>query len=168
VSTQTWKAAALALALAACTGDQQGGAQSAEELAQAQPVDATAQETYADSLNVDFTKMQRTSTGLYILDIKEGEGEPVQAGQQVALEYTGWLPSGFRFDTSDGKQPYEFTVGRGEAIKGWDEGVIGMKLGGQRRIIVPPKLGYGDEGAAGVIPPTSVLVFNLELVSVQK
>jgi FKBP-type peptidyl-prolyl cis-trans isomerase len=91
----------------------------------------------------------------------------VQDGQAVAVEYTGWLPSGYRFDTSRGKQPYEFTVGRREVIKGWDEGVLGMKVGGQRRIIVPPRLGYGDEGTAGVIPPSAVLVFDLELVSVK-
>lgn len=158
-------AAALALALAACTSDKQGGQQPAAEQAPAQPADAVTIETYADSLDVDLAQMQRTSTGLYIQDIKEGEGEPVQAGQKVAMEYTGWLPNGRRFDTSEGKKPYEFTVGQGEVIKGWDEGVLGMKPGGRRRIIVPPKLGYGDEGAGGYIPPSSVLVFDLQLVS---
>jgi peptidylprolyl isomerase len=165
---QTWMmAATMALALGACAGDQQSGAQPAEQPATTHPVDVVTVETYADSLNVDLAAMQRTSTGLYILDIKEGEGEPVQDGQAVAMEYTGWLPSGYRFDTSRGKKPYEFTVGRGEVIKGWDEGVLGMRVGGQRRIIVPPRLGYADEGNAGVIPPSAVLVFDLELVSVR-
>ena len=161
-----WRTAAvLALALAGCTGDRQRAAQPAEEQAPAFPREAVTIETYADSLHVDLAKMQRTETGLYVQDIKEGEGAPVQAGQTVSMEYTGWLPNGRRFDTSEGKKPYGFTVGRGEAIKGWDQGVLGMKVGGERRIIVPPRLGYGDEGYGGYIPPSAVLVFNLKLVS---
>ena len=167
MTTYPWASGALlALALAACTTDQPGGGQPAEEQAPAHPMDAVTIETYADSLRVDLALMQRTETGLYVLDIAAGEGEPVQAGQKVKMEYTGWLPNGRRFDTSEGKQPYEFTVGRGEVIKGWDEGVLGMKLGGKRRIIVPPRLAYGDEGAGGYIPPSAVLVFDLQLVAV--
>ncbi|NJD10763.1 MAG: FKBP-type peptidyl-prolyl cis-trans isomerase [Gemmatimonadetes bacterium] len=166
VTNRMWlAAAALALAATACGGDGAEKAQPAEEQAPALPRDAVTIETYADSLNVDLAKMQRTETGLYVLDIKEGEGAPVQAGQTVTMEYTGWLPNGRRFDTSEGKQPYVFTVGRGEAIKGWDQGVLGMKAGGQRRLIVPPRLAYGDEGFGGYIPPSAVLVFDLVLVS---
>ena len=169
MSRRTGKAAAvLVLALAACTGDRPDGSQEAAEQAPAQPADAVTIETYADSLNVDLSKMERSSSGLYTQEVREGEGEPVQAGHRVAMAYTGWLPNGRRFDSSEGKQPYEFTVGRGEVIKGWDEGVIGMRIGGRRRIIVPPRLGYGDEGMGGVIPPSAVLVFDLELVTLAK
>lgn len=168
MTMHSWTAVALLALAAACTSDQQSGAPAEEEQVPAHPRDAVTIETYADSLNVDFSRMQRDSSGLYSQEIREGEGEAVQAGQKVKVEYTGWLPSGYRFDTSHGKQPYEFTVGRGEVIKGWDVGVVGMKRGGQRRIIVPPRMAYGDEGAAGVIPPSAVLVFDLELVSIEK
>jgi peptidylprolyl isomerase len=168
LTKHSWTAVALLALAAACTSDRPGGAPAAEEQAPAQPRDAVTIETYADSLNVDFALMQRDSNGLYIQDIRQGEGEPVQAGQKVKMDYTGWLPSGRRFDSSEGKKPYEFTVGRGEVIRGWDVGVLGMKVGGQRRIIVPPRMAYGDEGMGGVIPPSAVLVFDLELVSIEK
>src|SRR5512140_3088196 len=101
VARHTWLlGAALAFGLAACGGDRQQQAPPAAERAASLPRDAVTIETYADSLNVDIAKMQRTASGLYIQDIKEGDGEPVQAGQAVTMEYTGWLPNGRRFDTS--------------------------------------------------------------------
>ena len=108
-----------------------------------------------------------TPTGLTIEDVVVGEGAAAAAGQQVTVHYTGWLTNGTKFDSSkDRNDPFVFPLGAGRVIKGWDEGVQGMKIGGKRKLTIPPALGYGARGAGGVIPPNSTLVFEVELLGV--
>lgn len=109
-----------------------------------------------------------TPNGLQYIDVTPGNGPEARAGQSVTVHYTGWLTNGTEFDSSRGRnQPFVFPLGRGQVIRGWDEGVQGMRVGGQRRLIIPPDLGYGPRGAAGVIPPNATLIFDVELLGVQ-
>jgi len=113
-------------------------------------------------------KWVTTSDGLKYADIKEGTGAVAKAGQKVSVHYTGWLTTGKKFDSSvDRKEPFEFTLGAGQVIKGWDEGVAGMKVGGKRQLQIPPELGYGAHGAGGVIPPNATLIFDVELLAIK-
>jgi len=105
-------------------------------------------------------------TELVIEDIKVGTGAEAVAGSNVTVHYTGWLTDGTEFDSSVGGEPFQFPLGAGRVIPGWDQGVAGMKVGGQRRLTIPPALGYGAAGAGGVIPPNATLVFEVELISV--
>jgi FKBP-type peptidyl-prolyl cis-trans isomerase FkpA len=115
-----------------------------------------------------------TPSGLIINDVKEGSGAVATAGQQVSVHYTGWLydptaanQRGEKFDSSkDRNDPFQFELGGGMVIRGWDEGVQGMKVGGTRVLTIPPELGYGARGAGGVIPPNATLVFEVELLGV--
>ena len=108
-----------------------------------------------------------TSSGLQYIDLKVGTGATAQAGQTVTVHYTGWLEGGKKFDSSvDRGQPFSFPLGAGRVIKGWDEGVQGMKVGAKRKLIIPSNLGYGARGAGGVIPPNATLIFEVELLGV--
>lgn len=109
-----------------------------------------------------------TANTLKIEDIKVGEGTEAKAGEFVKVHYTGTLTDGKKFDSShDRNQPFEFHLGAGEVIQGWDQGVVGMKVGGTRKLTIPPKLGYGNRDL-GVIPPNSTLLFDVELVEIVK
>ena len=113
-----------------------------------------------------------TPSGLKIIDVKPGTGPSPTAGQTVTVNYTGWLyvdgKKGKKFDSSlDRNQPFSFTIGQGQVIKGWDEGVATMKVGGTRTLIIPPDLGYGASGAGGVIPPNATLIFDVDLLGVK-
>jgi FKBP-type peptidyl-prolyl cis-trans isomerase FkpA len=109
-----------------------------------------------------------TASGLVIEEVILGEGNEAQAGQKVSVHYTGWLTNGNKFDSSvDRDEPFDFSLGRGQVIRGWDEGVAGMKIGGKRKLTIPPELGYGSRGAGGVIPPDATLVFDVELLAVR-
>jgi peptidylprolyl isomerase len=109
-----------------------------------------------------------TTSGLEYEDIKEGEGVSPTHGQTAVVHYVGTLTTGKKFDSSrDRGQPFEFPVGLGNVIKGWDEGVATMKVGGIRKLTIPPALGYGARGAGGVIPPNATLVFEVELIAVR-
>ena len=111
--------------------------------------------------------MPTTANGLTYQDVTEGTGAEAVKGDQVSVHYTGWLMDGTKFDSSkDRGDPFEFRLGGGQVIKGWDEGVAGMKIGGTRKLTIPPSLGYGARGAGGVIPPNATLVFEVELLGV--
>ena len=113
-------------------------------------------------------KGTKTASGLQYWDLKKGTGPVAKAGQTVKVHYTGWLADGGKkFDSSvDRNEPFEFKLGAGMVIPGWDEGVAGMKVGGKRQLRIPPDLGYGARGAGGAIPPNSTLVFDVELLGV--
>ena len=109
-----------------------------------------------------------------VTDLVEGTGAEATNGQTLTMNYTGWLydanapdNKGVVFDTTDGRGPFSFLLGTGQVIQGWDQGLVGMKVGGTRRLIIPPELAYGDQGAGGVIPPNATLIFDVELLGVQ-
>ena len=108
-----------------------------------------------------------TASGLVIEDLEVGNGATAAAGKRVSVHYTGWLTDGRKFDSSkDRNDPFDFPLGAGHVIRGWDEGVQGMQEGGKRKLMIPPELGYGARGAGGVIPPNATLVFEVELLKV--
>jgi len=116
--------------------------------------------------------MTKTSSGLQYEDTQAGTGASPQKGQTCVMHYTGWLwlnnAKGAKFDSSvDRGKPFEFPIGQGRVIKGWDEGVATMKIGGKRTLLIPPELGYGARGAGGVIPPNATLLFEVELLGVR-
>lgn len=153
-------ALALVLTLAACSGKTDGGT---TDVAPAQTAESRTEDTFAMPANP-----QTTPSGLgYVID-QPGTGDKAQVGQSVSVHYTGWLTDGTKFDSSrDREEPYEFALGQGEVIQGWDEGVAGMQVGEKRTLIIPAALGYGDQGSGGVIPPNATLVFKVELLGVR-
>jgi FKBP-type peptidyl-prolyl cis-trans isomerase FkpA len=105
---------------------------------------------------------------LKIEELTVGTGPEAKTGQMVSVHYTGWLTNGNKFDSSlDRNDPFQFKLGAGNVIKGWDQGVVGMKVGGKRKLTIPPHLAYGDRGFPGAIPPKSTLVFEVELLGVK-
>jgi len=145
--------AALSVLLAACAS---GGAPATR------PMESIP---FASSLDVQLEKMTKTATGLYYRDIEVGTGPVIRERMDIHVIYTGWLTNGVKFDsTAVGQPPLTIPIGRGRVIKGWDEGIIGMRVGGRRLLIVPPELAYGSS-RAGVIPADAVLVFDVKVVS---
>ena len=113
-------------------------------------------------------KVITTDSGLKYIDVKVGDGAAAKKGDLVSVHYTGTLKDGKKFDSSkDRGRPFDFPLGAGKVIKGWDEGVAGMKVGGTRKLIIPPELGYGERGAGGVIPPNAELHFEVELLKIK-
>jgi FKBP-type peptidyl-prolyl cis-trans isomerase FkpA len=127
-------------------------------------------ETYAAELDVDLDRMTRAESGLYTEDIVEGDGPVAERGSTILVHYTGWLSDGRQFDSSRPRgEPLEVVIGVGGIIDGWDEGIPGMRVGGMRRLVIPPSLGYGAFGdGSGVIPPAATLVFDVELMEVRQ
>jgi FKBP-type peptidyl-prolyl cis-trans isomerase FkpA len=131
--------------------------------------DTLVDTTYADSLRVRLDSMTRLPGGTYIRDLKVGSGAAADSGRTVTVHYTGWLTDGTKFDSSkDRSEPFVFPLGGRRVIAGWDEGVQGMRVGGVRKLTIPPALGYGARGAGGVIPPNATLVFEVELLGIEK
>jgi FKBP-type peptidyl-prolyl cis-trans isomerase FkpA len=120
---------------------------------------------FAASLGIDLDAMTRTNSGLYYQDLTVGTGAVAQAGTRVSVYYRGWLPNGLKFDERTSGTPFSFPLGQGYVIAGWDEGVAGMKVGGKRKLVIPPSLGYGSR-SQGAIPANSVLVFEVDLLGV--
>ena len=122
----------------------------------------------AKSAGNEAEKMIKTLSGLQYEDIVAGSGDSPAPGRKVTVHYTGWLIDGKKFDSSlDRNEPFVFQIGRGEVIPGWDEGVMTMKIGGKRKLIIPANLGYGSAGAGGVIPPNATLVFEVILLDIR-
>jgi FKBP-type peptidyl-prolyl cis-trans isomerase len=118
--------------------------------------------------DVNDPELTKAASGLKYKDLEAGTGATARKGQTAVVHYTGWLVDGTKFDSSlDRGEPFEFELGAGNVIKGWDEGVAGMKAGGTRRLVVPPDLGYGANGAGGVIPPNATLIFEVKLLQLK-
>ncbi len=121
---------------------------------------------YDSDLGIDFDGMTVLAEGLYCVDRPAGGGAEAEPGATVSVHYTGYLPDGTSFDSSRDRAPFSVLLGVGQVIPGWDLGLLGMRVGGSRTLVVPPHLAYGAQGAGGVIPPNAVLVFDVELVEV--
>lgn len=143
------------LVLAACSSPTEGN-----------PVIAIEESTFASSLGVNLAGSTKLPSGMYIRDIQVGAGATVAAGQLLSMRYTGWLTDGTQFDGTGSKPPFQFRLGAGQVIAGWDQGVAGMKVGGERQLVIPSALGYGSAGV-GPIPPNAILVFTVEVVAAQ-
>ena len=150
-----------ALALGALAALSLAGALAASETnAKAAPAAATPAAAAKE-------KIVTTASGLKYEDLTVGEGAEAKSGDRVSVHYTGWLENGTKFDSSvDRGRPFDFPLGAGRVIKGWDQGVAGMKVGGKRKLTIPPALGYGERGAGGVIPPNATLVFEVERLKI--
>jgi len=163
----------VALALVACgrgggEGGDAGPAEGGGEVASEVPAPAPIATEYAPELGVDLPAMEGTASGLRYVVVEDGSGEVAEPGDHVVVHYTGWLPSGKKFDSSrDREEPFSFPLGAGRVIAGWDEGVAGMAVGEKRKLVIPPDLGYGAAGAGTVIPPDATLVFDVELLEIR-
>src|SRR6185437_13830433 len=149
------------IALGACTKHEQAQNTTAPATNQA----ATTQQAVAPA---STTTTQAPVTELQVQDIKVGNGAEAKPGKIVTVHYTGTLTDGKKFDSSlDRGQPFKFHLGAGEVIQGWDKGLVGMKVGGERKLIIPPQMAYGERGAGGVIPPNATLIFDVQLLAVE-
>jgi FKBP-type peptidyl-prolyl cis-trans isomerase FkpA len=158
LSRISWRVVAATVVLGACTE-----APKAKPSVSGQPTELT----FAKELSVKLEPSELRPSGLYVHDVVVGTGAVADSMSTAEVHYTGWLADGMKFDSSrDRKETIRFTVGIGQVISGWDEGVRGMRVGGKRQLIIPPKLGYGDIGSAPDIPRMATLVFEVELVGV--
>lgn len=159
-------AAALAAGCAGSYGARSDSAGSAQQ--GTAPAAQAAGHDVPDPSPIPGGKVHKLANGLVYEDLVVGNGRMADPGLAVSVHYTGWLADGTKFDSSvDRNEPFQFTLGRGEVIRGWDEGVKGMRIGGKRKLTIPPDLGYGARGAGGVIPPNATLVFDVELLGVK-
>lgn len=147
----------VAVALAGC-------ASGAGDRAALPPTDPS-EIVFAPELEIDLATFERTRNGLYVQDVEIGDGPSARRDSRVWIHYAGWLPDGTLVDTSVGGDPFHLRLGGDEVIRGWNEGIVGMRRGGTRRLVIPPRLGYGSRGTARV-PPGATLVFLVELVDV--
>ncbi|HMN36232.1 MAG TPA: FKBP-type peptidyl-prolyl cis-trans isomerase [Hyphomicrobium sp.] len=169
-------ALAAGISLAACDAQKQpqskGQSEAQSETRSGARPSTPADSSQAQTIGMDMSNAKTTASGLRIIDTQEGTGASPKTGQACVMHYTGWLykdgAKGAKFDSSvDRGKPFAFTIGVGQVIKGWDEGVADMKVGGKRTLIIPPQLGYGARGAGGVIPPNATLIFDVELLDLK-
>ena len=157
---------ATAVALTGCGGgDREADASAAESVPASDS--ATVGPEFAPELGIDLSAMRRTPSGLYIQDLDPGTGLAARSGNIVFVHYTGWLPTGEVYDTSRDGEPYSFQLGRGQVIRGWEEGMLGLPIGGKRRLVIPPELAYAGRGIPGVIPSNAWLVLDVELLDIK-
>ncbi len=128
------------------------------------PAPDPATTVYAPETGVDLSVMERTSSGLYIEEIAQGIGKNAVRGDRVRIHFVGWLPDGTLVDSSLGGEPYIFELGSDTVIRGWNQGIVGMKVGGRRRLVIRPGLGYGPRGRSPQVPPNAILVFEIQLL----
>lgn len=156
-------AAVIGVAMLVAVGCSTPPAEPPTETAPSQP-EATSQE----ATPAEPSEGTESAAKLKIKDLVVGKGAAAKTGDRVSVHYTGWLMDGTKFDSSlDRGQPFEFVLGQGQVIPGWDKGVVGMKVGGKRELIIPPELAYGDQGAGGAIPPNATLKFNVQLLAIK-
>jgi peptidylprolyl isomerase len=158
--------AGLALTIFACSPESPGGSAGRDAVALSEAVADPVMLTYHPDLGVSLTEMQTRPSGLLLQDLAVGTGDTVEAGMTALVRYSGWLPDGTQFDSNVDLDPVSVRIGAGEVIPGFDEGLVGMRAGGKRKLILPPRLGYGEEGIE-TIPPNAVLVFDVEIVAIQ-
>lgn len=138
------------------------------EAAESETAGLAVSPDFAAELGVNLENMTRSASGLYTQDLTEGVGLSARPGHLVAIRYTGWIPNGEKFgSTEDDPEPLTFPLGAGRAIEGWEEGIAGMRIGGKRRLVIPPQLGYGSRGIPGDVPPNATLVYDIELVDIR-
>lgn len=172
ISGATWRAAlfvALCLGAGGCGSDDTGGANGtpANGSATDDPAAPLMDTEFADDLDIDLDRMTRTESGLYYEELEPGSGLAARDGHVLDTHYTGWLTTGQEFGTSRDGNPYSFQLGRQQVPRGIEEGVTGMRIGGVRRLVVPPSLGYGPRGQPPAIPPGATLVYEIELLDIK-
>jgi len=159
--------AALSLGLASCGPDDAGTDGAGADAADVDAAEAPAMDMeFADALDIDLDAMTRTESGLYYEDLAPGSGLAARDGHVLDTHYTGWLTTGEEFGTSRDGNPYSFQLGRHQVPRGIEEGVTGMRIGGMRRLVLPPALGYGPRGQPPTIPPGATLVYEIELLDI--
>lgn len=163
-SAAWWMGAALLATVTACRQNRDAGVE--ETVRMAESVADPEMLTYHPDLQVDVTEMSKRPSGLLLQDVAPGQGDTLGVGRTAVVWYTGWLHDGTEFDSNRGQSPFAFEVGAGDVITGWDEGLVGMRPGGKRRLVLPSALGYG-EGGSGPIPPYATLVFEVELIEIR-
>ena len=149
-----------AVTVAGCAGEPEGTSQ--------EPTSIESTGTSQEATPAQSQDASQEASGLKIKDLVVGKGAEAETGDRVTVHYTGWLADGKKFDSSlDRKKPFQFDLGQARVIPGWDEGLVGMKVGGKRRLTIPPEMAYGAQGAGGVIPPNAVLTFEVSLLAVK-
>ena len=159
---------ALAPALGGCDRGGRSAPDQEPEAATPAPSEADVPADFAEELDIDLSEMTETATGLFVQDLAEGRGLAARSRHVVVVHYTGWLPNGEEIDTTRDGEPRSFQLGaRRDVIAGWEEGVSGMRIGGKRRLVIPPRLAYGARGVPGAIPPNATLIYEFELLDIK-
>ena len=152
----------------ACTGGSEADSAVATDAATDSTVAAVSMAIeFADQLDIDLDAMTRLPSGLYYVDIEDGSGLGARDAHVLNVYYTGWFTTGEQFDENTDGEGFSFQLGRHQVIRGWEEGIRGMRIGGKRRLVIPPSLAYGQRGRPGSIPPSATLVFDLELLNIR-